>query len=134
MIREEHNSKKKIHTVNKMVQQAKLTKQYQESHAIRGAIFTACANNLNFVWLYLLRLEGYKLIMPGFVPQTVYNHIYYLIEKMLPDLKELKSIQDIYNYLVSQDGKLLDGHITVDIIKRDIEEYGDYLKEENNDN
>lgn len=106
MIKEEKNSNdaKRIRTANKLIQKAKLSKQYKESHEVVGTIFTACAHNIGFVWLYMHCL----------FPSKFNIEIWKDIDSMINSLKELKSVQSVYNYLTTK----YDSYIKLELVKK----------------
>ena len=104
-------------------------KDVERLKGIKNTIFNAATFSISFIWLYLLEVYKEKLSM-GIVN---YNDIWKMIDIFNIDVREKKSIIQVYEYLIERYAKgELEGFLTVEKIKEIAPMYESYFENYSN--
>lgn len=116
-----HRPSKPIPTVNKTTD-----KDVERLKHIKNTIFNAATFSTSFIWLYLLEVYKEKLSM-GIV---TYKDIWKMIDVFNVDIREKKSIKQVYEYLVERyDKNELEGFLTIEKVKDIAPMYASYFED-----
>lgn len=93
--------------------------------SLRDTIYNACSFNINFIWNYTLILMANDW---GTINCIDIERIDRVIDKIIPNTSHMKSIVQIYQYMVQNKDEIFDGkYLTVDQLGVFLPQYKKYL-------